>query len=100
MLSISFLNASESIHRKTRIAGETMTTTEKKKATRPRRPRSPACPTGPVAALDIMASGPLRALPQIEKEEAQRHDDDHEDHDHRRGIADLIEGECLGIEVE
>ena len=104
MLSISFLSESDSIHRNTKIAGETMTTTENQKPIL----RSQRLRAARVRAVDAVASArlrrsalrPLGLLPQVQQHERQRQHDHEEDHHDRRGVADVVEREGLQIQIE
>ena len=101
MLSISVLSDSDSIHRNTRIAGDTRNSTD-----RPKREASVRSGLRPMApcmdwdAIEASISGPLRLLPHIEQQQRQRDDDDEEDDHDGRGVADVVELEGLQIEED
>ena len=99
MLSISVLSDSDSIHRNTRIAGDTRNSTDSQK---PIRRSDRLAADGAMHGLGRLAlhSRPLRLLPHVEQQQRQREDDDEEHDHHRRRIADVVERERLQIEVE
>src|SRR5262245_57423845 len=98
-LSISFLSDSDSIHRKTRMAGDTMTTTDSQNPTRrrPRRARAlgvernttGAAETAsfirafPEASRGRSSRRPLGPLANVQEQQRQREDDREEHDDHR-----------------
>ena len=103
MLSISFLSDSDSIHRNTRIAGDTMTTTENAEAepcaASARHARSAGAGAHgavPVAAhhVHLVRSRTWRSSSASAITITKKIDDD------RRRVADVVERERLQVEVE
>jgi hypothetical protein len=101
MLSISVLSASESIHRKTRIAGDTITNPDSQKPIlrsqrfSGTRARGVARVGAATLAKSIWSSrGRAASTSASASTITEEHDDD------RRGRADVVERERLQIKIE
>src|SRR5678815_5477251 len=102
MLSISVLSDSDSIHRKTRITGETITTTDAQKPSlRSQRLAGARAAEDAMRAVAALTSRvPLGLLAHVQQHEGEG-EHDHEEHDdHRGGVADVVERERLQVEVQ
>ena len=101
MLSISFLSESDSIQRKTRIAGETITKTESQKPIlRSQRARGleRACArTGAALAAHAVHFVFCRTCSSSSASATMMHEEHDDD---GRGVADVVEREGLQIEVD